>query len=414
MNIAKKSVALLVLGLVGLFPTPAFATRVTVTGQAAAVDGDKGATLKAVKRAARREAVEAGAGTLVQSNTIVRNYQMVSDEIATSSSGVLTSEQFGKMKIKDGVAEISLSANVETSAIEDAICTVIKANHNPRIAFMFVERRIDGEKDSFSSMGTAQRGTIESMLASSLVSNCFTLVETGVKVTELTATGDVPTELINQAIEEADAQYLLVGTGEVTRTRIKGSKAGSYGFDASVKLINVDTRKISVVVNASQRMPGFTLGGALKGAALVGGPTLTKNDYGSEFTIKNRKHDDGTFKKYLHNNEVFSNRIMGKLFSAVAKDWSAALVNQSKVLVHLTNVKKFKHLKAFKKLTSLQFKGAVIQNPKLRRGKATMTVEGIDGGADAFAEAIEGKKVAGMTVEVTEVSGGKIVLTLTK
>ena len=52
---------------------------VSVKGEAAIIKGDKDQALKDAKREARRRAVEEGAGVLVQSNTVVRNFQMVSD-----------------------------------------------------------------------------------------------------------------------------------------------------------------------------------------------------------------------------------------------------------------------------------------------------------------------------------------------
>jgi|GEM_PF-874240 len=405
--IAKSGAALLALGLVGFLPAQAHAKRVNVTGQAGAVKGDKGATLKAVKRDARRKAVEAGAGVMVKSNTIVRNYQMVSDEIATSSTGVITNEQFGKMSQKDGVASISLTADVSPTAVEDAICTVIKANHNPRIALIFVETRKDG-KESFSTVGSSSRGPVEGLLTEALMSNCFTLVETGVKVTKLTSTGDIPMELINAAIENANAQYILFGTGSVEKTQeagdLKGTGLHSYTAAANLKLMNVDTKELEASASSSMRFLGISFDSAVNRHSMYG----QEGDYGKAVKVDPKK---GTV---YRTREVFQNRLMDQLLTAVSKRWTNDLVNASKVVVEVTNVKKFKHLKAFKKATTAVFNGAVIQNPKLRKGKATMVVEGIEGGADAFAEKLEGQKVAGMTVEVSEVSGGKVILELTK
>jgi hypothetical protein len=404
--IAKSGAALLALGLVGFIPTPSHAKRVNVTGQAGAVEGDKGATLKAVKRDARRKAVEAGAGVLVKSNTIVRNYQMVSDEISSSSTGVITNEQFGKMTEKDGVASISLTADVSPSAVEDAICTVVKANHDPRIAVMFVETRKDGN-ESFSSVGSKSRGPLEALITEALMSNCFTLVDTGVKVTQLAGDGDIPSELVEAAITNANAQYLLVGTGNAERAQasdiVKGTGLNSYNVSASLKLMNVDTKELEATATASLSLTGIAFDGALMRHSRYG----DKNDYGTPVKVTPKGNIYKT-------RELLQNRLMDQLFTAIGKRWASDLVNTSKVVVEVKNVKKFKHLKAFKRATTAVFSGAVIQNPKLRKGKATMVVEGIDGGADAFAEKLEGQKVAGMTVEVSEVSGGKVILELTK
>jgi hypothetical protein len=66
--------------------------------------------------------------------------------------------------------------------------------------------------------------------------------------------------------------------------------------------------------------------------------------------------------------------------------------------------------KAFRELAekSLQAK---VQQRSLTGGKASFDIE-IDGGADALASGIEGKKAGKFTVEVIEVSRGKVVLKL--
>ena len=92
-----SSVALVGLGLLVASPAEAGIKKVTVVGEAAAVDGNQEQSEAAAKRAARRAAVEEGAGVLVESNTIVRNFQMVSDEIATSARGVIVDETWGPL-----------------------------------------------------------------------------------------------------------------------------------------------------------------------------------------------------------------------------------------------------------------------------------------------------------------------------
>ena len=174
-----------------LAPAAAFAAdinTVTVEGEAPVVEGDTALTEKNVKKDARRKAVEQGAGVLVESNTIVRNFQLVADEIATSAKGVIVDEQWGPMT--DGptktTKKIKLTAKVSKDAISDSICTVIKANHDPKVSLVFVEKVGDESKWS------TERGMIEAMFASAFKDDCFTLVESGIKVTEVSANGDLP------------------------------------------------------------------------------------------------------------------------------------------------------------------------------------------------------------------------------
>ena len=99
---------------------------VTVEGEAA-IESDPSVTERNAKRDARRKAVEQGAGVLVESNTIVRNFQLVTDEIATTAKGVIMDEQWGALVDGDTktTKKIKLTAKVSPEAIEGAICSVI-------------------------------------------------------------------------------------------------------------------------------------------------------------------------------------------------------------------------------------------------------------------------------------------------
>ena len=100
---------------------------VTVEAEAAIVAGDPSATENEAKRQARRKAIEEGAGVLVTSNSIMRNYALVADEIATSAKGVITDEVWGPLQ--DGATantkKIKLTAKVSPEAVSDSICTVL-------------------------------------------------------------------------------------------------------------------------------------------------------------------------------------------------------------------------------------------------------------------------------------------------
>ena len=242
---------------------------VQVTAEAAEVAGDRAATEAAVKREARRKAVEEGAGTLVESNTIVRNYQLISDEIATTAKGVLSSEEWGDMKVANGVAKITLTAKVSPVAIENAICTVIKANHDPKVAFVFVEKT--GNESTAWNLGGAERGMIEALLTEAFLKNCFTIVESGVKVTEVAANGDIPQATIKEAIQNSNAQYILTGTGKTLQaenflgssSKSKKIRMKSYGLSASLRMINAETNEVVLASAHSTNMLGISAAQAL-------------------------------------------------------------------------------------------------------------------------------------------------------
>lgn len=354
---------------------------VTVTAEVAAVKGDKGQTEKRVKREARRKAVEQGAGVLVESNTIVRNYQLVADEIVTKANGVITREEWGPLQIDGDIAKIQLTAAVSPEAIEDAICTVIKANHDPKIALVMVEKTGKDGGD-----WKIERGLVEALMTERLMDACFTLVEPGYKVTEVSATGDLPQEVLEKLVKNTNAQYVFFAAAKVIESDTSGQavfKDGSmksYSMSISGRLINVETNEVEASVAEHAQVLGISPEHALR---LKAG--------GRAFAVVDKTLDG--------------------LMQKVTKRWSDELVNAGKVSVTVQNVKNFKAAQSFDKVVKATFAQAGVERRSLKGGTGVWDIE-VEGGADEFAASIEGKKVDRQTVEVLEVTRGKVIIKL--
>ena len=366
-----------------LAPAAAFAadiTTVTVEGEAAIVDGDPSLTEKNVKKAARRLAIEQGAGISVDSNTIVRNFQLVADEVVTSAKGVLLDEQWGPMT--DGptktTKKIKLTAKVSRDALPEASCTVIRAHHNPKVSLIFVEKVGDESKWS------TERGMIETMFASAFKDACFTLVESGIKVTEVSANGDLPQEEIAKIVKNSNAQYVVLGSGKVIKSDkanalIEGTKMNSYAVSANLKLMNTSTNEIEAVAFKSANILGISPENALKAVEKTG-----------------------------NKNQQIVESVMDELMKKIAAVWSAEL---GSVQVVVQNVPNFGAAKSFRDLMAKNLTGAKIEQRDVRDGRATFDVS-YDGGWENLVVAVEGKKAGKYTVEVIEASPGKVVLKL--
>jgi len=356
---------------------------VTVEGEAAIVEGDPAQTDKNTRRDARRKAVEQGAGVLVESNTIVRNFQLVADEIATSAKGVIIDEQWGPLVDGDTktTKKIKLTAKVSPEAIEGAICSVVKQNHDPKVSLVFVEKVGDEAKWS------TERGMIEAMFASAFKESCFTIVEAGVKVSEVTANGDLTQETIDQIVKNSNAQYVVLGTGKVIKSDkanalIEGTKMNSYAVSANLKLVNTSTNEIEAVAFKSANILGISPENALKAV-----------------------------EKTNNKNQMIVEAVMDDIMKKVAQRWTSDIVNSGRVQVIVKNVPSFGAAKSFKELVTRVVTGGKIEQRDVKGGQATYDVD-VDGGAEALASLIEGKKAGKYTVEVIEVSRGKVILKL--
>lgn len=356
---------------------------VRVVGEAAATPGDKAKTENDAKRAARRKAVEEGAGVLVKSNTVVRNFQLVADEIVTSAKGVIVSESWGELTQADGVATISLDAKVSPDAIEDSLCTVIQANHSPKVTLVFVEKT--GDETQPWSPRAAERGLIEAMFTSAFKDACFTIVESGVKVTEVSATGDIPQDTIREIIKNSDAQYIVLGQGKVVKSDKTGAILGetrmnSYSISASIKLISTTTNEIEAVASESAQVLGISPEQAMKAAEKAKG-------------------------------RVVVDTVMDEMFQKVAERWSSDLVNQSRVELIVRGVPDIATVKALTELMNKQLQNAKVEKRGLAEGQVRFDID-VEGGADTLAEVLDGKKVGKSTLSVTELVRGKVIVVL--
>lgn len=386
MFIARKisSVAPLVavLGLMASGAADAKVTQVTVTGEVAAVKGDKTQTEANAKRDARRRAVEQGAGTQVQSNTIVRNYQMVADEIVTTAKGVLVSEEWGPLSIEGDIAKIQLTAQVSPEAIKSAVCTVVKAKHDPKIALVLVETQ--GKAGGDWKVG---RGLVEALLSDRLMESCFTLVEPGYKVTEVSANGDIPSDVIEKLVANTNAQYVFIGTSRVIESDTSNIKAfessamKSFSVSLTGRLINTANSEVEASVGETQQIMGIS----------------------SEHALKFNSRGKRSF--------MIVDKVVDGLLERVIQRWSDGLVNASKVSLTVKNVKNFKTALAFDKSVLATFPGATLHRRSLKSGTGVWDAE-VEGGADELASRLDGKKVDRQTIEVVEVTGGKVIINL--
>jgi hypothetical protein len=206
-----------------------------------------------------------------------------------------------------------------------------------------------------------------------------------VKVTEVSANGDLPQETINELVKNSDAQYVLLGQGKLIKADkkdaiIEGTKMNSYAISANVKLVNTATNEIEAVSSKSEQVMGISPENALKAAVKTKG-------------------------------RVVVDEIMDDMLKKIAERWTDQLVNAGKVQVVVKNVSNYAGAKAFREYVEKTFNGSKVNQRNVGSGQANFDVT-VEGGADALASGIEGKKAGKYTIEVLEVKPGKVVLKL--
>ena len=99
------------------------AKKIEVTGSATIYSGNSGSARNQALKNALRQAVEQGVGVFIDSNTLTQNYELVKDEIFSTSEGYVSNyEVLSEGSASDGtVFEVALSVEVEEGRIKDKL-----------------------------------------------------------------------------------------------------------------------------------------------------------------------------------------------------------------------------------------------------------------------------------------------------
>ena len=110
-------------------------TSVEAEGQAMIKNGDEPAARDRALEDAQRKAVESAVGTMISAETVMENYQIISDRILAKSSGYIKNYTIKSSGPDNGIYKVVIKASVATGNLSsdvDAISALLKRNGMPR------------------------------------------------------------------------------------------------------------------------------------------------------------------------------------------------------------------------------------------------------------------------------------------
>ncbi|MCH8882737.1 MAG: hypothetical protein IIA41_04465 [SAR324 cluster bacterium] len=113
----------LLVTIIGLWAHSALAVEVEATGMAAILSGNIGSARTQAVLNAQRSAVEQGVGVILDSKTLMENFDLIQDQVLTSSKGFITNYLvLEEKKSADGRSFlVKIKANVSTDLLEDRL-----------------------------------------------------------------------------------------------------------------------------------------------------------------------------------------------------------------------------------------------------------------------------------------------------
>lgn len=354
---------------------------VEATGSAGIVNGDVAGAKEKARKDALRNAIEMVAGAKVSSVTMVKDYTLVSDAVASQSEGLVKSYKILEEKTENGAAVIKVSAVVSKAAAMDAFSLALLEAGRPKVAIIIAER-MAGATDF--TTGNQERGKSENMLIEYLQARGLSVVDlaglSGVNLSGVANTGELSAADAEKVAEKADAQYVLIGkvvgidAGNVMQTQ--GFR--SYQMSMSMKMFSTSTHEVVATVTKSNVVPCIT-------------PNLAP----------------------LSCSSLYKSRVVEPaaedLMAKTAKWFVRSNVTGTKRVQLMVTVPNFGALGKFEKGLQDDVKGVTtVTRRSFNKNKAVLDVELEGGDTNYLANELSTKKIGGASVEVTGVMTDKL------
>jgi len=232
------------------------AKTVEATGYASITGSDTASARDTAIEDALRKAVEKAVGTLVSSETMVENFEVLSDSIYTRTEGYVKEYKVKDEKQTTGMYSVTLDATVAVGSLKgdlDALGLLYARAGKPRVLFMVAEQNIGQKYYTFWWWGKSEyKGENVNMSAAETALKGF-FIDKGFKVVDVSGlTGrfkvsnafrvaDLTDEGAREIGGRLNAELVIKGKALAKEgPRTPGSAVGSYLADITVQAIRVD------------------------------------------------------------------------------------------------------------------------------------------------------------------------------
>jgi hypothetical protein len=234
-----------------------------VTGSAGIIDGRKDLAREIAIRNALRSAVEQAVGVMIQSESVVNDFQLIRDKISSQSQGFIRRYSITREKVEGEVCSVEVKALVSKVKLEkglDSMGLMLKKMGKPRIVVLVSEQNALQDKPSYWWGGSdADLGVAENTLMTRLQKHGFNFVDRQSILANLKDTGlagKLPGKLSD------DAALRVIASGEVDIAIVgqayakAGAPVGGTSFrpcqaTVSVRAVNADNGELLASASAT-------------------------------------------------------------------------------------------------------------------------------------------------------------------
>ena len=221
-----------------IFPN-CFAKSVQVTGQ--------GSTERSAIHNAMRAAIEQELGAFVDSKTIVKNQQIISDEISANSDGFISNYEIISKHMENGIFFVTINADVNSSAVQNRFMSRLKKkslinlnSDSPRVAVL-----------AYDSFGK-EFSEVENEILSAIQGQGFS------RIVDLNQVNSAVKRQIISAENDPVLRKNLANNFHIDYLVLSEVKISEKNISISSRLISVNTGKIIYAGNSFGSVGMFT------------------------------------------------------------------------------------------------------------------------------------------------------------
>lgn len=379
--------------LAGILPLTALSQEptvrnVTAEGVAGYDASDKARARDTALNDALRKAVEQAVGALVSSETMVANYQVLSDTIYSRSQGYIRSYEVTDEKAKEGLYYVTVRAEVATGSLKGDLASLgllMARKSMPRVMTMVAEQNIGNTY--YTYWWSMFSGKSERMSE-----------QTDLSVTENTLMqvfGDRGFQVVDPAILSRTAK-VKSAYGEVNLSHKEVQELGS--------LANAE---IVIYGKALAKLAGTVMGSSMKSAQADISLRAVRTDSGQVIASATRHgaavdpNDATAGTKALTQT---TEQMADDLIDQIMRRWGHDIAGKAMVHVTITNVTTYENLVQLKTQIQSRVRGVSgIYQRSFQSGKAVLDVE-LSGSAQDLADQISRMPFQGFRAGVVNVT----------
>ena len=364
-------------------------TEITAKGYGTIYGKDKAAARDRAIEDAQRKAVEQAMGTMISSETVTQNFQLINDRVLSLSSGYIESYKITSERVVGTEIEIEITAIVGMEKLSDtlqAIKNLIRRMDRPKLMVLIAEQSIreegQGAADkegqqailSASSLGVTENTLIEFFRAKG-----FEFVDRQALAGQIEVADPLNLVSDEQRVKKianlTDAQVVIFGQAQA---RNAGKVQGIYSGQANISLraLKTDTGEIIAATNAHAAAP-FVDPSTANTRALA---AATK-------------------------------KVSQKLMDQILKQWRAES-SSTRLVSLVVKGASYADLKKFRNWLPKYVRGIKsVHQRKVQGGIAELDVD-IQGSAQNLADELSEKNFLEKTIEVLDLSPNKVTIAL--